>query len=56
MPTVMQSGGYRFFFYSADGAEPIHVHVQKDRAVAKFWLLPVRLASSSNSTEANYVR
>ena len=30
MPTVLRSGPYRFFFYSGDGAEPPHVHVQRD--------------------------
>ena len=43
MPTVLRSGPYRFFFYSADGHEPPHVHVQRDSQVAKFWLNPVRL-------------
>jgi hypothetical protein len=27
--------------------EPIHVHVQRDRALAKFWPRPVALASST---------
>lgn len=46
MPTVMRLGGYRFFFYSADGAEPPHIHVERDDAIAKYWLSPVRLARS----------
>ncbi|MBU1211041.1 MAG: DUF4160 domain-containing protein [Alphaproteobacteria bacterium] len=46
MPTVLRIGPYRFFFYSADGSEPAHVHVERDDCVAKFWLDPVRLASS----------
>ena len=33
-------------FYSADGAEPPHVHIERDRAIAKYWLSPVRLARS----------
>jgi hypothetical protein len=44
MPTVLRHGPYRFFFYSVDGAEPAHVHVQREKNVAKFWLRPVRLA------------
>jgi hypothetical protein len=47
MPTVLRSGPYRFFFYSNERSEPPHVHVQRDRAVAKFWLRPVAVASSS---------
>ena len=46
MPTVLRSGPYRFFFYSADGAEPPHVHVERDAMTAKFWLHPVRLEDS----------
>lgn len=46
MPTVLQSGPYRFFFYAGDREEPPHVHVERDANVAKFWLDPVRLASS----------
>lgn len=43
MPTVLRVGPYRFYFYSADGAEPVHIHVERDDAIAKFWLDPVRL-------------
>jgi hypothetical protein len=42
-PTVLQSGPYRFFFFSSDRGEPIHVHVERERKTAKFWLGPVRL-------------
>lgn len=44
MPTALQYGPYRFFFYSADRDEPPHVHVERDDLEAKFWLDPVRLA------------
>ena len=47
MPTVARAGPYRFFFFSNEGFEPAHIHVQRERAVAKFWLEPVALASSS---------
>lgn len=46
MPTVLRAGPYRFFFYSGDGGEAPHVHVERDDGVAKFWLEPVRLARS----------
>ena len=46
MPTVLRVGPYRFFFYSGDGREPPHIHVERDDSVAKFWLDPVRLARS----------
>ncbi|MCP4109321.1 MAG: DUF4160 domain-containing protein [Desulfobacteraceae bacterium] len=34
------TGGYRFFFYSNEGnpLEPLHIHVRKGEAVAKFWI------------------
>ena len=43
MPTVLRSGPYRLYWYAGDGHEPPHVHVERDDAVAKFWLDPVRL-------------
>lgn len=46
MPTVLQSGPYRLFFYSGDGEEPPHVHVERDNRQATFWLDPVRLQQS----------
>jgi Domain of unknown function (DUF4160) len=45
MPSVKGiPGAYRFFFYSLDCEEPIHVHVKRERMVCKFWLDPVELA------------
>ena len=46
MPTVLYIGGYRFFFYANENSEPHHIHVQRERFLAKFWLRPVSLASS----------
>jgi hypothetical protein len=46
VPTILTVGPYRFFFYSADGAEPPHVHVERERSSAKFWIDPVVLARS----------
>jgi hypothetical protein len=42
----MRIGPYRFFFYSNERGEPAHIHVRRDRGLAKFWLEPVALASS----------
>ena len=58
MPTVLRWKGYRFFFFSNEGdpAESVHVHVRKDRNVAKFWLEPVVALAESygmNSKELN---
>lgn len=47
MPTILKIGPYRFFFYSNENGEPPHIHVQRERSLAKFWLNPVSLASST---------
>lgn len=44
MPTALRSGPYRIYFVSHDFEEPAHVHVDRDRFSAKFWLEPVSLA------------
>jgi uncharacterized protein DUF4160 len=43
LPTVFRERGYRFFFDSNEGSprEPIHVHVEKGAAAAKFWIEPI---------------
>jgi hypothetical protein len=47
VPTIARIGPYRFFFYSNEGREPPHVHVRRERALAKFWLQPVALAAAT---------
>lgn len=44
MPTLLRWRGHRFFFYSADGWEPPHVHIFKDGKEAKLWLRDVGVA------------
>ncbi|CAN5780681.1 DUF4160 domain-containing protein [soil metagenome] len=61
MPLVFESNGFRFFFFSNEGdpREPIHIHVRKERNLAKYWLEPeVHLASSFGFTavELNKIR
>ncbi|MFA4967144.1 MAG: DUF4160 domain-containing protein [Candidatus Margulisiibacteriota bacterium] len=53
MPTIFVIDGYRFFFFSNEGTEPKHVHVEKAEKTAKFWLNPVMLVSNYkfNSSE-----
>jgi hypothetical protein len=46
MPNVLKIGKYRFFFFSREGNEPAHIHVESDDNYAKFWLEPVTLAKS----------
>lgn len=47
MPTIRGiPGPYRLYFYSFDCNEPPHVHVQRERATAEFWLDGVALAGN----------
>jgi hypothetical protein len=58
MPTILRIGPYRFFFYSGDRDEPPHIHVERERNKAKFWLTPVRLQNSGgfNRQEINRIQ
>ncbi|TMD50269.1 MAG: DUF4160 domain-containing protein [Chloroflexi bacterium] len=58
MPTVLRVDGYRFFFYSNEGNEPVHIHVQKAEKYAKFWLDPIQVAESMgyNSKELQRIQ
>lgn len=59
MPTIKGiPGPYRFFFFSFDCNEPVHVHVRRDRASCKFWLDPVALAGVAGFSprELNRIR
>jgi hypothetical protein len=44
MPTVLRWNGYRFYFFSNEGSEPPHIHVDKGSATAKVWLDPIAMA------------
>ena len=46
MPAVLRVGAFRFFFYSLENNEPVHIHVENGDNSAKFWLQPVNLARS----------
>ncbi len=51
MPTFADIGPYKLFFYSAEGNEPPHIHIRRERATAKFWLDPIRVARSRRFTD-----
>lgn len=42
MPTILRILGFRFFFYSNEGNEPPHIHVEKAEAYGKYWIDPVK--------------
>jgi Domain of unknown function (DUF4160) len=44
MPTIFRDFGLRFFFYSDEGIEPPHVHIEKGDGRGKYWLDPVEKA------------
>lgn len=47
MPTVLRIGAARFFFFSNEGFDPPHVHIEQAGALARFWLDLVASAASS---------
>lgn len=53
MPTVLRVRGYRFFFFSLEGQEPPHIHVEAAEKFAEFWLNPVALANSRGFRSGN---
>ena len=42
MPVILRYKGYTFFFFSneVNPREPLHVHVRRAEATAKFWVVP----------------
>jgi hypothetical protein len=46
MPVALRVKGYRFFFFSLEGHEPPHIHVEQAERFAKFWLSPISLVKS----------
>ena len=47
MPEVLRVRRYRFLFFSREGIEPHHIHVEQAERYAKFWLSPIALAESN---------
>jgi hypothetical protein len=59
MPTIKNIfGPYRFFFYSFDCNEPMHIHVRREKMTCKFWLEPISLGRNQGFTprELNRIR
>ncbi len=58
MPVVFRYRGYRFFFYSNEGEprEPLHIHVRKGDAVAKFWLEPLPAVAEAHGMQSRELR
>jgi hypothetical protein len=56
MPTVLRVEGYRFFFWSNEGAEPPHVHVEKSGAAGKWWVEDLTMVYQDGFTAAQLRR
>jgi hypothetical protein len=56
VPTVLRRGALRFFFYSNEGDEEPHVHVQREAMVAKVWLRRVSTPSSGGFSDVEVRR
>jgi hypothetical protein len=58
VPVVFRTGRYRFFFFSNEGTEPRHIHVESGGKYAKFWLDWVELAEQRgyNAPELKRIR
>ncbi len=46
MPTILRQDGFRFFFFSNEGNEPPHIHVEQAEGYAKYWLDTIELVDS----------
>jgi hypothetical protein len=46
VPEILRIHGYRFFFFSREGHEPRHIHVEQAERYAKSWLEPIELAEA----------
>lgn len=46
MPTILVINGFRFYFYSNENDEPVHIHIEKSEGNAKYWLNPIEEAYS----------
>jgi hypothetical protein len=51
MPTVLRDAGLRFHFFSSDGHEPPHVHVDGSGRKAKVWIVDARVAKNGGFNE-----
>ena len=58
MPTILRIKKYRFFFFSNEGNEFPHIHIESGENYAKFWLEDVILEKSVgyNAKEINKIR
>lgn len=56
MPTLLRWNGARFFFFSNEGNEPPHVHIDKAENSAKIWLHTLAVASNDGFSKQELSR
>ena len=58
MPVVFRYKGYKFFFFSNEGAprEPLHIHVRKGEALAKIWLEPEVVVAEAYAMDSSEMK
>ncbi len=56
MPTILIENGFRLYFFANENDEPPHVHIQYQKAVAKFWIGPVALAKTKGMKPSDLKR
>jgi len=52
----LENRAVQFFFFSNEGFEPPHIHVQDGRSLAKSWLEPLELAGSTGFASPELTR
>ena len=40
MPVILRHKGFKFYFFSNEMDEPIHIHINKAEKNCKIWLVP----------------
>jgi len=49
MPVILRIDGFKIFFYSNEGNEPIHIHAVYSGKNSKFWIVPeIKLADNKD--------
>lgn len=56
MPTVLIMDGFRFYFYSEEGNEPIHIHVAYGNGRGKFRIKPDVILANSIGFSAKEIK
>ena len=53
MPSFGRIGPFRLFIYSSDCTERRHIHIQRDKSTAKYWIDPEVILASNSGFKRN---